>query len=123
MYRCAACGSDKVVVGTVKDGYSFKKGVLGVAVFGAVGAVAGLDGKKHESYKCMACGMELAQPMDQATKMAIDDCVNYVEMRQMHSWSMLKYRYPYPAKSIFSNCSRPSLVRSITEAFTILSTR
>lgn len=94
MYRCAACGSDKVVVGTVKDGYSFKKGVLGVAVFGAVGAVAGLDGKKHESYKCMACGMELAQPMDQATKMAIDDCVNYVEMRQMHNWSMLKYRYP-----------------------------
>lgn len=94
MYRCAACGSDKVIVGTVKDGYSFKKGVLGVAVFGAVGAVAGLDGKKHESYKCMACGMELAQPMDQATKMAIDDCVNYVEMRQMHNWSMLKYRYP-----------------------------
>lgn len=94
MYRCAACGSDKVVAGTVKDGYSFKKGVLGVAVFGAVGAVAGLDGKKHESYKCMACGMELAQPMDQETKMAIDDCVNYVEMRQMHNWSMLKYRYP-----------------------------
>ena len=94
MYRCAACGSDKVVVGTVKDGYSFKKGVLGVAAFGAVGAVAGLDGKKRESYKCMACGMELAQPMDQATKMAIDDCVNYVEMRQMHNWSMLKYRYP-----------------------------
>lgn len=94
MYRCAACGSDKVVVGAVKDGYSFKKGVLGVAVFGAVGAVAGLDGKKHESYKCMACGMELAQPMDQATKMAIDNCVNYAEMRQMHNWSMLKYRYP-----------------------------
>lgn len=42
----------------------------------------------------MAFGMELAQLMEQAAKIANDDCVNNAETRQMQPRSMLKYRYP-----------------------------
>ena len=94
MYRCAACGSSQVVKGDMKTGYSFTKGAIGVAVFGAVGAVAGLDGKKQDVYHCSACGMSMSHPMDDLTKMAIDDCVHSTASRSHHDWAMLQYRYP-----------------------------
>lgn len=44
--------------GKQSTGYSFGKGLLGTAVFGPVGAVAGIGGKKTETitYQCTGCG-------------------------------------------------------------------
>lgn len=39
-----------VIDETNKDQYSFWKGALGVALFGGVGAIAGLKGKKSKEY-------------------------------------------------------------------------
>lgn len=50
-------GIDKSVISsytvideTNKDQYSFWKGALGVALFGGIGAIAGLKGKKSKEY-------------------------------------------------------------------------
>lgn len=44
--------------GPQSSGYSFGKGILGAAVFGPVGAVAGIGGKKTHTvtYQCSNCG-------------------------------------------------------------------
>ena len=39
-----------VIDETNKDQYSFWKGALGVALFGGIGAIAGLKGKKSKEY-------------------------------------------------------------------------
>ena len=61
-------GSTTVV--SSSSGYSFKKGVAGALVFGPVGAVAGIGGKRktntevipnrqhYRIYKCEVCGYE-----------------------------------------------------------------
>ena len=36
--------------------FSYSKALVGTAVFGAVGAVAGINGKKTVTYKCNKCG-------------------------------------------------------------------
>ena len=43
---------------TQSSGYSFGKGILGAAILGPVGAVAGIGGKKTHvtTYKCSNCG-------------------------------------------------------------------
>jgi hypothetical protein len=43
-------------IDTRQGGYSFGKGVVGAAVFGPVGAVAGINGRKTVTYKCDKCG-------------------------------------------------------------------
>ena len=44
--------------GPQSNGYSFGKGLIGAAVFGPVGAVAGIGGKKTHTvtYQCSNCG-------------------------------------------------------------------
>ena len=44
--------------GEQSSGYSFKKGIAGSVLFGSVGAVAGIGGKKthHVTYQCSKCG-------------------------------------------------------------------
>ena len=51
------CGIDKLSVTSYavidesnKDQYSFWKGALGVALFGGIGAIAGVKGKKSKEY-------------------------------------------------------------------------
>lgn len=39
-----------VIDGSNKDQYSFWKGALGVALFGGLGAIAGVNGKKKKEY-------------------------------------------------------------------------
>ncbi len=52
----------KYVDGTYKkvsetnDRFSYKKAAVGTLVFGAVGAVAGINGKKTVTYQCDTCG-------------------------------------------------------------------
>lgn len=54
LHRCAACGSQNVVVDTQAGGvsYNYKKGIVGTAVFGVGGAVAGVESKSQEVFKC-----------------------------------------------------------------------
>ena len=72
MYRCAACGSPNVVTDTQKEGYSYTKGVIGTAVFGIGGAVAGINGKTVTVYKCPDCGLTLNYSMPFEIKTLID---------------------------------------------------
>lgn len=46
LYRCAACGSPNVAKVEKNDGFSYGKALVGTAVFGTIGAVAGINGKR-----------------------------------------------------------------------------
>ena len=59
IYWCAACGNPDIVIENTKSGYSMGKGIVGAAVLGPVGAVAGLDGKDTVSFYCPKCGAKL----------------------------------------------------------------
>ena len=72
LYRCAVCGSPNVVKIEKNDGFSYSKALAGTAVFGTVGAVAGINGKKSYAYSCPDCGRTMPQPMDSITKEKID---------------------------------------------------
>ena len=72
LYRCAVCGSPNVVKIEKNDGFSYSKALAGTAVFGTVGAVAGINGKKSYAYSCPDCGTTRPQPMDSVTKEKID---------------------------------------------------
>lgn len=43
-------------VSEVNDQFSYKKAAIGTALFGTVGAVAGINGKKTVTYVCNKCG-------------------------------------------------------------------
>ena len=72
LFRCAACGSPRVVTDIETEGYSLVKGAVGVALLGVGGAVAGINGKKKTVYKCPDCGVTLSYPMDFKLKTLID---------------------------------------------------
>lgn len=74
LYRCAACGSPNVITDTQTGGisYNYAKGVVGTAILGAGGAVAGLESKITGVFKCKDCGITLTYPMPNEIKMAID---------------------------------------------------
>jgi len=74
--RCSNCGSKKVNVNEVNGGYNLKEGAIGVAVFGAKGAILGVNGKTNVSYHCQECGERLSKPMDSETSKKIDDLIN-----------------------------------------------
>lgn len=71
-YRCAACGSPNVQKVDQNDGFSYKKALVGTAVFGTIGAVAGINGKRSSQYVCPDCGQTLSLPMDNIQKDLID---------------------------------------------------
>ena len=62
MLRDCTCGKGywKKVgsTGAQSSGYSFGKGLVGTALFGPLGAVAGIGGKKTHTvtYQCSNCG-------------------------------------------------------------------
>lgn len=70
--RCYFCGSKNISFITKNDGYSMKKGIVGTAVLGPVGAVAGINGKKTSFYHCNACGKDFSQAMDVVKETKID---------------------------------------------------
>lgn len=94
LYRCAVCGSARVVEDTENNGFSYGKAAVGYAVFGVVGTVAGINGKKNGVFKCADCGHTMMEPMDAKTKEIIDACVMFPEERAKHNWNRLKSRYP-----------------------------
>lgn len=101
LYRCAACGSPNVIQQTENDGYSYKKGILGAIMFGAAGAVAGVDGGKKQVYKCPDCGLTLNAPMSLDIKQIIDLGVSSYSAEQRDllmrpfgiSWNVIKDKY------------------------------
>ena len=48
-------------VSEVNDRFSYKKAAVGTLVFGAVGAVAGINGKKTVTYQCDKCGHSITK--------------------------------------------------------------
>lgn len=72
MYRCAVCGSPNVKKVEGNSSFSYKKALVGTAVLGTIGAVAGINGKQNVVYHCPDCGAVLPQPMDTITKDKIE---------------------------------------------------
>lgn len=48
-------------VSEVNNQFSYGKAALGTLVFGAVGVVAGINGKKTVTYRCDKCGHEITR--------------------------------------------------------------
>ena len=93
--RCMYCGSANIAFIEKNEGYSFKKGLAGVAMFGNVGAVAGINGKTKKIYHCSACGMDQSQPMLPIVENGISDALaaendsmldNYKRMYRNIEW-------------------------------------
>lgn len=82
VYRCAACGSPNVVTDTQKEGYDYVKGAIGTAILGTGGAVAGINGKTKQVYKCPDCGLTMNTPMPNEVKTLIDIGVMDVDARK-----------------------------------------
>ena len=61
--RCAMCGSKNVYVDSKKEGYNLKAGVVGTALVGVPGALAGTVGNDTKYYHCRECGQTLNKPM------------------------------------------------------------
>ena len=102
LYRCAACGSANVVIDTQTGGmsYNYKKGIVGTAILGVGGAVAGVENKTEKVYKCSDCGITLSYPMDDGLKNVIDLCLlngavrDKIEYEGMPvNWSYIKQKY------------------------------
>ena len=72
LYRCSACGSPNVVIDTQKEGYDYVKGAIGTVLLGVGGAVAGIDGKTKQVFKCPDCGLTLNESMAFEIKTLID---------------------------------------------------
>lgn len=75
LYRCAACGSNKVVTDKKNEGYSITKGVVGTALFGTGGAIMGANGKSNVYYHCAECGQTLSYSMPKSEKEVIDNAI------------------------------------------------
>lgn len=91
--RCAMCGSKNVYVETKKEGYNLKAGVIGTALVGAPGALAGTVGNDTKYYHCRECGQTLNKPMMSVESDWIDSWITNpklynTELKRMKS----KYR-------------------------------
>lgn len=75
--RCYYCGSKSVSYVTKNEGYSMGKGIIGTAVLGSVGAVAGINGKKSNIYHCNECGMDSSKTMDIGTDEKINLAIRH----------------------------------------------
>lgn len=102
LYRCAACGSANVVTDKQSEGvsYNYKKGIVGAAVFGAGGAIAGIENKSVQVFKCSDCGVTLTYSMPDDMKSIIDFCLLSASARDninYHgvpmTWSFIKQKY------------------------------
>ena len=53
---------------------SYKKGIVGTVVLGVGGAVAGIESKTQQVYKCQDCGMTLSYSMPENLKSSRFPC-------------------------------------------------
>lgn len=102
-HRCAACGSPNVLTDTQSGGvsYNYKKGIVGTVVLGVGGAVAGIESKTQNVFKCQDCGITLTYEMPEKIKDAINrGLINetarnslYVDGMGQLRWESLKRMY------------------------------
>ncbi len=97
-YRCAICGSPNVTKVEQNDGFSYGKALVGTAVFGTIGAVAGINGKKKYVFSCPDCGNVLPTPMDDFTKDKIDVVMTNPDILVTRIDPSLYDRYAYLRK-------------------------
>lgn len=95
VYRCAACGSSRVITSSENSGYSYSKGLLGSLIFGSGGAAAGVNGKSKTVYKCAACGLTLDVPMPDEWKNLIDKGVNIPSARKNLTLNGVKFDWDF----------------------------
>ena len=89
--RCPYCGSNKIFLTSQNDGYSMKKGLIGAAVLGPVGAVAGIDGKTKQVFHCPSCNNDTHDLMNSATDTAISSAIFKKDVD-----SLKRYKAQYP---------------------------
>ncbi len=113
--RCLKCGSTNMRVQTETDNkFSVKKGFLGTALFGAVGAVMGINGKKEtkKNYICQACGCVSDRCMMEATAKSIDDalCTNNTVMLSVYktTYYNIEWEESIAAPSSSVNVTEPA---------------
>ncbi len=95
LYRCAVCGSSNVVPETKQEGYNKKKGIMGMAMFGLGGAVAGTSGNVVVYYHCAACGHTLNRCMSEMDKKFLEQYL--LEPTKAANVNMLRnYKKQYP---------------------------
>lgn len=78
--RCAMCGSKNVYVDSKKEGYNLKAGVVGTALVGMPGALAGTVGNDTKYYHCRECGQTLNKPMMSVESDWIDSWITNPKM-------------------------------------------
>ena len=103
LHRCAVCGSPNVVTDVQAGGvsYNYKKGIVGTIVLGAGGAVAGIESKNQQIFKCRDCGNTLTYEMPESLRNAIDRGLISEDARSFLyadgygrlSWSVLRKQY------------------------------
>ena len=110
LYRCASCGSPNVKTDSETSGvkYNYVKGAIGTAVLGAGGAVAGIENKTKQVFKCPDCGLTLSYPLGEPYKSLIDIGVSSLEGRKTlningfpMSWENIVKKFP----NIESGCA------------------
>ena len=119
MYRCAACGSPKVMLDTQTGGmkYNYVKGAIGDAILGPGGAVAGFEPNEEVVFKCPDCGMTLTYSMPLEIKDIIDsavsshEAVDYLPLNMNGvsfpmSWEALKAQYKNIEETRFEGANR-----------------
>lgn len=89
--RCSNCGSLKVAEVTQNAGFSYGKALAGQIVFGPVGAVAGINGKKQTFFQCQSCGQSSDHLMDDYFSNYIDSIIKSGNESQLAS---MKQSYP-----------------------------
>ena len=114
LYRCACCGSSNVKTDKQTSGvkYNYAKGAIGTVALGVGGAIAGIENKTEQVYKCPDCGLTLSYCMSDELKNIIDIAISAPETRdhlQLHGihieWSYLtnKYRNICDSQEISAN--------------------
>lgn len=94
LYRCPICGSPNVTKHESNDGFSYKKALVGTMVFGDIGAVAGINGKKNTEYTCADCSQTSKHPMDDYQRDLIDtSMILYDIFEQQHPDLVSRYAY------------------------------
>ncbi|WP_026509394.1 hypothetical protein [Butyrivibrio sp. LC3010] len=83
--RCGLCGSKRVNFVT-KNSYSMKKGIVGAAMLGPVGAVAGINGNHSSVYHCMSCGQDILSILDEKTEREIDELLANGDIKALEKY-------------------------------------
>lgn len=89
--RCPYCGADRLISITKNEGYSYKKGIVGAALLGPAGAVAGLDGKEKDIYHCPLCGEDTIKAMPTDESMDIFNAILKNDIPKLRRYKT-KYR-------------------------------